>query len=115
MRQQHEADDDAPGNVSQYHLKKGQVGVVGKARNANDGQRTGLGCDDGKRNRPPRNIESGEKVVAKGVLEFAEAQAEQSNPDEINCDDREIETVQAHAFASAYRGCGAIWCLTWRG
>src|ERR1700687_1012364 len=96
MRQQHKADDDAPGNISQHHLEKRQVGVICEAGNADDSQGAGFRRNDGKRNRPPGNIASGEEVVAKGVLSLAETQAEQSDPDEIDGDDREIETVQAH-------------------
>jgi hypothetical protein len=41
-------------------------------------------------------------------LPFAEAQAEQSNPDEVNGDDREIETVQAHVWKQPSRDLNAV-------
>jgi len=37
MRQQHETDHHAPHHIAHHDLQKGEVGVVGKAGNADDG------------------------------------------------------------------------------
>ncbi len=96
MRQQNEADNDASDQISQNDLQKGEIRIVGEAGNADDGERAGLGGDDRKRNRPPGNVAIRQKVVAQGALPLAEAQAKQSDPHEIERDDREIEFVQSH-------------------
>ena len=76
VRQQHEADDDAPHYVSHHDLKKREVRVVGEPGNADDGERAGLGRDDRERNRPPRNIASRQKIVAQRPLLLAESAAQ---------------------------------------
>jgi hypothetical protein len=80
-------------------LQKRQIGVVSEARNADDSQRAGLCRYDRQRNRPPWDVASSKELIAERALPFAEAQPEQGNPDQIDSDNREIETVQAHGLA----------------
>ena len=96
MRQQHKADHHAPHHVSHHHLQKGEVGVIGKSGNADDSEDAGLGSNNGKRDRPPGNVSSCEKVVAQRTLSLAEPQPEQGDPYQIQRDNREIEFVEAH-------------------
>ena len=87
MRQQHEADDDAAYDVAHDDLKEREVRVVGEARDADDGQRAGLGGDDGERDRPPRDVAVGKKVIPQRALLLAEAQPEQRDADQVERDD----------------------------
>ena len=87
-----------PNHVSHYYLKKSQIGVISQAGNTNDGQNTGFGRDDRKRDRPPGDIAVGQKIVAQRALPFAKTQAEECDPSEIDRDDRKIELVEAHIF-----------------
>ena len=64
MRQQQETYDDSARDISHGDLQKRHIGAVGQSGNADDGQRAGFGGYDRKRNRPPWNVTSGEKVVA---------------------------------------------------
>ena len=96
MRKQNKADYDAPHHVSHYYLQEGKVGVVGKARNADDGKCAGLGGNDGERNGPPGNITSSQKIIAQRALPLAEAQSEQSDSHQVKRDDREIKPVKSH-------------------
>ena len=48
-----------------------------------------------------RNIAPRQEVVAQGVLLLAKTQPEQSNPDQINGDDRVVKMVQAHASCTS--------------
>ena len=98
MRQQHEADHDAPNHISHDHLQESEIGVIGKAGDADDGERAGFGGNDGKRDGPPGNIASREKVIAQRAVPLAEAQSEQGDADQIQRDNRQIEFVEAHAF-----------------
>ena len=82
-------------------LKKSEIRVVGEAGNADDGERAGLGRDDGERNRPPGDFASSEKIVAQSALLFPKTQAEQRDACQVEGDDREIEFVQAHAVDAA--------------
>ena len=93
MRQENKADDHATHDVSHHDLQKGQVSVVSQPRNADDGQCAGLGRNDRERNRPPRNIAPGEKIVAQRALLLAEAQPKQRDPRQVQPDDREIQLV----------------------
>ena len=70
-----------------------QVGVVGQAGNADDGERAGFSRDDGKRNRPPGNIAIGEKIIAQRTLRLAKAQTEQRDPRQVQRDNGEIKFV----------------------
>jgi hypothetical protein len=101
VRQQHKADDEATGDVSQHDLQKGHVGVVGEAGNADDSERASFGGDDRKRDRPPRDIASSKEVVAQGALAFAKVQPEQSNAEQVDGDDGEIEVREAHGLRPA--------------
>src|SRR5580698_5685968 len=98
MRQQDEADHYASHEVSHHYLQEGEVGVVGKAGNADDGERAGLGGDDGKGDGPPGDVSSGEKVVTERAMTLAEAQAEQGDPNQVQRDDCQVEFVEAHIF-----------------
>ena len=108
MGQQHKSNDEAAYDVSHDHLQKGQIAVVSETRHADDGQRAGFSRNDGQRNRPPWDVASGEEVVAQCALPFTKSQAEQSDADQVNCDDSEVETVEAHAVELAYRGRSTI-------
>ena len=66
MRQQQVADDDPSDEITHHQLQEGEIGVVGQSGHADDGERAGLGGDDGKRNRPPGNVAVGQEVVAQG-------------------------------------------------
>ena len=90
VRQQYETDDESSHDVSQDDLQKREIGVVRQPRNADDSQRAGLGGNDGQRNRPPGNVTSRQEVVAQRALAFAEAHAEQGDPDQIDGNDREV-------------------------
>ena len=96
MGQQNKADDDAAHDIAHHHLQKREIGVVSQTWNADDGERAGFRRDDGKCNRPPGNIPVRQKIVAQGALLLAEAQPEQSDPHQIERDDREIKLVQNH-------------------
>src|SRR6185312_8634278 len=96
MGQQYKADNDTADNVAENELQKGKVGGERQPGDTDDGERTGFGCDDGERNRPPGNIAVGEKVIAQGALPLAEAQAEHSDPCEINNNNQQVERIQAH-------------------
>jgi hypothetical protein len=93
MRQQNETDDDAPDEISEDNLQKCQIRVVGEAGNADDGERAGFGGDNRKGNRPPGNVAVSQEVIAQCALTLAETQAEQSDPHEIERNNREIEFV----------------------
>ena len=95
--QQHKADHDPPDDISHDHLQEGEIGIVSKSRDADNRQSAGFGGDDGESDRPPGNLASGEEVIAQGALLFAETKAEERDPRQINRDDGEIESVQAHA------------------
>jgi hypothetical protein len=73
LREQQEADDDASDQVSEDDLEEAEVVVVGEAGDADDGERAGLGGDDGERDRPPGNVAVGEEVVAQRAMALAEA------------------------------------------
>ena len=96
MREQNKTDDDASDQIPEDNLQKRQIGIVGEAGDADDGEGAGFGGHNRKRNRPPGNVAVGEEVVAQRASMFAEAQAEQSNPDEIERNNREIEFVETH-------------------
>lgn len=98
MRKQNEADDDAADGVSEDELEKHEVGVISEAGRADDGECAGFSGDDGKADGPPGYVAVGEKVVAQGALFFAEAQAKEGDPDEIDSNDGEIEFVEAHVI-----------------
>jgi len=106
MRQQHESDDEAASDISHDHLQEGEIGVVSEAGYADDREGAGFGGNDGERDRPPGNIASSKKVVAQRALLLAEAKSEQSYADEIDGYDAEVDSVEAHVLASAYRGYG---------
>jgi hypothetical protein len=73
LREQQEADDDASDQVSEDDLEEAEIVVVGEAGDADDGERAGLGGDDGERDRPPGNVAVGEEVVAQRAMALAEA------------------------------------------
>src|ERR1700722_2803447 len=98
MWKQQEADHHAPDHVSHHHLQEGQVGVIGKSRDADYGEGAGFGGDDGKRDGPPGNIASREKIIAQSAVPLAEAQAEQGDADQVERNNRKIEFVETHAF-----------------
>src|SRR5262249_48618238 len=99
VRQQHEADDHAPDYVAENHLQECEIGVVGEAWDADDGERAGFGGNDRERNRPPGNVAIGQKVIAQRTLLLAEAQSEQSDAYQVKGDDSEVEAVEAHLGA----------------
>src|SRR5208283_4878004 len=96
MRQQHEADDDAPDEIANHQLQEGEIGVIGKARHADDGEGAGFSGNDGERNRPPRDVTAGEKVIAQRPLSLAKTQSEERDAQQIDCDQRKIKLVQCH-------------------
>ena len=96
MWKEHEADNYAANNVSEHNLQEGEIALIRQPGNADDGQRAGLGRNNRERNRPPGNVAVGQKVVTQRALPLAKAQPEQSDPRQIDCDDRKIKTVQAH-------------------
>ncbi len=98
MWQQDNADHHAPYEISHHHLQEGEVGVIGKPGNADDGERAGFGGNDGERDRPPRDVSSRKKVITQRTVAFAEAQTEQRDPHQIESDDREIEFVETHSL-----------------
>src|SRR5258708_4703410 len=77
MWQQDESNDETADDVSHDDLKKGQIGVVRQAGNADDGESAGFGCNDGKRDCPPRDVTSGEEVIAESSLALPKGKAEQ--------------------------------------
>ena len=71
--QQQVADDDASHEIAHHQLQEGEVGIVGQAGHADDGEGAGFGGDDGERDGPPWNIAIGEEVIAQGTLPLAKA------------------------------------------
>ena len=96
MGQKNKADHYTAHNVAHYHLQKREIGIVSQTRNADDRQGAGFRRDDRKRNRPPGNVPVRQKVVTQSALFFAEAQSEQSDPNQVERDDGEIKLVQNH-------------------
>ena len=47
LRDEHETDDDSSQHVAEYQLQEAQVGLIGQAGNANDGESASFGGDDG--------------------------------------------------------------------
>ena len=80
--------------IAEDDLQEAQIGIEGKPRDADDGERAGFGGDDGKRNRPPGNVAVGQEVIAQGALRFAEAQPEDRDRRQIERDDRQVDRVQ---------------------
>ena len=96
MGQQHKADDYAPHHVAHHYLQESQIADVSDPRNADNGQRAGLGRDDRQRNGPPRYIAIRQKVIAQRALALAKAQAEQRDARQVKRDDRQVDLVQSH-------------------
>ena len=71
MGQENKADHDTAHDIAHHHLQKGEIGIVGQTRNADDGQCAGFRRNDGKRNRPPGNIPVSQKIIAQGALFLA--------------------------------------------
>src|SRR5580704_2742230 len=112
LRQQNKTDDHASHEISQNDLQEGEIGIVGKAGNADDGERAGFGRNNRKRDRPPGNIAVGQKVIAQSPLTLAEAQAEQSDPHEVKRNDREIEFVEFHGSPTRFLKGIQLWIAT---
>src|ERR1051326_3393748 len=100
MRQENEGDNEAAHNISQHDLQKCEIAIVSQARNANDGERAGLGGNYRKRDGPPWNFASGKKVVAQGAVALTKAQTEKSNSQQISTNDCQIETAETHHCGS---------------
>lgn len=93
LRQEHKADDDATDYISHDHLQKSQIGIVGEAGNADDGQRARLRRDNRQGNCPPGNIAIGEEIVTHRPLAFAEAQAKQRYPGQVRGDNQQVNAI----------------------
>ncbi len=76
MRQQNETDDDASHQITHNDLQEGEVCIVGKARDTDDRQGTGLGRDDGERDCPPGDVSIGQEIITHRSLTLAESQTE---------------------------------------
>jgi hypothetical protein len=50
-----------------------KIGVVGEAGDADDGERAGFGGNNRKRDGPPGNVASSQKIIAQGALPLAES------------------------------------------
>src|SRR5882757_2372011 len=98
--QENKTNDDASDYVSHDHLQEGKVGIVGEARNADDGQRTGFCRDNRQCDCPPRNVAVGEKIVAHRPLPFAKAQPEQRDPRQIDGNNDEVDRTQSQTHPS---------------
>jgi len=85
-------------------LQEGQVGVEGKPGDADDGERAGLGGDNGERDSPPGNVTVSQEIVAQAALRFAEAQSEERDRGQIERDDRQVKRVEAIDGTSGLRG-----------
>ena len=72
----------------------------GHARDGDDGERRGLGRDDGERDGPPRDGVVGEEVALERAIcrgcaaRFAEAQAEERDADEVGRYESEVENAE---------------------
>jgi len=98
VRQEDKRNDEAAAYISEDNLKKCEVRVISETGNADDGQRAGFGSDNRKRNCPPWDVASSEELVTQAALSFAKAKSEQCDSDEIDRNNGEVETVEAHAL-----------------
>jgi hypothetical protein len=96
-RQEEHRYDDAADHVAEDHLKEAEVSGEGHARDADDGERAGLGGDDRERDGPPGHAAVGEEVALErlrcGAFLFAKAQAEEGNSYQIGDDEDQVEGV----------------------
>jgi len=75
-------------------LQEAKVSVIGESGNADDGERAGLGSDDGKSYGPPRDVAVSQEVVAQRSLCLAKTQAEGGDSSQIYRDDYQIRPIQ---------------------
>ena len=62
-REEEQRDDDAAEHVAEHDLQEAEVAGEGYAGDGDDGERRGLGGDDGEGDRPPGNGVVGEEVA----------------------------------------------------
>src|SRR5208283_2905987 len=72
--EQDKADYDAPDTIAHDHLQEGEIGIVGEPGNTDDGERAGFGGDNGKCDRPPRDIAPRQKIIAQRAMPLAKAE-----------------------------------------
>src|SRR5581483_10401270 len=90
-----EADDKPARHVAKDYLQECQVRVVGKTRNTDDGEGTGLGRYDGQRDRPPWDVPVSQEVVTEGALALAKTNSEKGDPGQVGSDDEQVGSSQA--------------------
>jgi len=61
---ENDADQHPRNEVSKNQLQESEVGIVGEAGDADDGQRAGLGGHNRERNRRPWNVLVGQEIIA---------------------------------------------------
>ena len=105
--QEEQGHHDAPEHVSDDDLQEPKVAGECQSRRADDGQRGGLGGDDGERNRPPRHRAVGQEVAAQraiarrracgraaGRAMAAETQPEERDGYQVQANHAEISDMQ---------------------
>jgi len=83
--------------LAEDELEEAEVAGEGDAWDGDDGERAGLGRDDGEHDGPPGHGAVGEEVLAErgfGSALLAELQAEARDGDEIDDDQAEVKGVQ---------------------
>jgi hypothetical protein len=63
MRDEDDADDDAPGKIAEDNLQKPKVTAIGDSGRANYSKSAGFGRNNGERNRPPGNGTVGKELI----------------------------------------------------
>ena len=90
LRDEEKTHDGAANEIADDQLQEAEVLVVGEAGDADDGEGTGLRCDDGERNSPPRDGVSGEEIVFERALRALETETEEGDADQVHGDHGEI-------------------------
>ena len=90
QRHHHHRQHDAANHVADHDLDEHQITAIRHRGHADESQRAGLGGHDGKRHRPPRQLASAEKIIARGFLAAPQPNAQRDDADEVNNDDRPI-------------------------
>ncbi len=99
MRNQQQADDDAPDHVADHQLEEAKVLLIGHSRHADDGQRTGLGRNDRQGDGPPGNRFFGKEVAFDGVLLLLKVHSEGRDAGQVQHNHGNIESIQAHGVS----------------
>jgi hypothetical protein len=92
-RDEERAHREAADHVAHDELQEGEVGRVGVAGDADEGDGAGLGRDDRAHDRPPRQRAAAHEVIPQVAVRLREPRAEQDDADQVDREDGEVDRV----------------------